>query len=121
MMASSEQQFYIIDTRPEWRKHRYITLWRPNDAGYCWPLPWAGKYDLKNVAAGGGYYAAQVYEGEEWIRFPVACEAVEALATEQPRPGDIDGDIGPILRNLAPIRAKLLKAACLPASATASP
>lgn len=37
-------EFFIVDLRPEWRGNPYVTLWRPDDAGYAYPLPWAGRY-----------------------------------------------------------------------------
>lgn len=118
--AAIEPEFYIIDIRPEWRRHRYLTLWRPENAGYCWSLPWAGRYSLVQVIEGGSYYAKREYQKENWIRFPVPCEVADRLAVEQPRPGDIDGNVGPVLRNLAPVRRKLLAAARFQASAKAA-
>jgi hypothetical protein len=125
---AQSQLYYIVDIRPQWmaKSYRYITLWRANNAGYCWSLPWAGKYSVATVDKGGSYYAQLITAGssywvgerpylkDRWVRFPVPCDFVDAMATEQPRPGDIAGNIGPILRNLAPVRTKLLKAAYLP-------
>jgi hypothetical protein len=71
-------EFYIIDLRPEWLRNPCITLWRPDACGYAYPLAWAGKYDEAEVRRGGSYYAQK---GKRyWQRFPVPCEAVEALA-----------------------------------------
>jgi hypothetical protein len=93
----NEQLFYIIDLRSEWKRKKYITLWRPGNAGYCFSLPWAGKYTLSEVDKAIIYYLR--VEGEKAPRFPVPCEVVDALAIHQPDPRDIDGDVGPILWN----------------------
>ena len=106
-------EFYIVDVRPEWRKQRYITLWRKDNAGYCWSVPWAGVYSLATVSKNGGYYANK--DGRaRYARFPVPREAVERLATEQPRQGDIDGNVGPILLNDEATRRALRAARYIP-------
>lgn len=96
--------FYICDLRPVWSKQWAITFWRPQNAGYAYPLSWSGKYDRKTVAEGGDYY--HEWEGGKLTRFPVPCAAADALATDPPR-GMIDGDAGPIVRNTKEHRAKL--------------
>lgn len=35
--------FYVISVHHTQRRDRYITLWRPDDRGYCWRTIVAGK------------------------------------------------------------------------------
>lgn len=37
-------EYYVISLAHTHRKDKYITLWRPDNKGYCWPLPLAGTY-----------------------------------------------------------------------------
>lgn len=108
--------FYVVDLRPEMMR-KYVTFWRPNDAGYAWPLPWAGKYDKARIDADGSYYC-NTNGGKNLVRFPVPCEIVESLAGgRMPDPGDVDGDVGPVLRNSLKVRRKLRSAAYIPPNA----
>jgi hypothetical protein len=113
--------FYIIDLRPSFAKNPYITVWRPNDAGYAYPLPWAGKYSKERVGERPGYYAARESsksgKTDILLRFPVPCAVVEALAIPRPRPSIIDGGAGPVLVNDARTRAALRRAKYLPTPA----
>ncbi|MFA1584734.1 hypothetical protein ABZR37_03875 [Achromobacter ruhlandii] len=70
-------EFYVISVHHTQRRDRYITLWRPDDRGYCWRIIAAGKYNRERVNASLGYYNS----GEN-IAVPV--EIVDAMA----RPGD---------------------------------
>ena len=99
-------EFFIVDIRPEWRKKKYVTLWRQNNAGYCWSVPWAGRYDIATVIARLSYYLNKG-GGKQFIRWPVPCCVIERLATQEPRPGDIDGNVGPVLMNDAATRRAL--------------
>ena len=74
------------------RRHRYITFWRPDNQGYAWPLPWAGRYGEEAVRDPRQHYS----DGEDTLAVP--CEVVEAIAVA-PKPGDIDGDAGPVVLN----------------------
>lgn len=105
-------EFYICDLRKDWRRHRYITFWRPANANYAWPLSWAGKYDQATVDVHGSYYCVQ--EGRTFIRFPVPTAIVEALGV-QPQAGDIDGNTGPVVLNTKQNRAILRAALYRPA------
>ncbi|MEO0034251.1 MAG: hypothetical protein RLZZ501_274 [Pseudomonadota bacterium] len=112
-------EFYIIDLRPDFMRKPYITVWRPDDAGYAYPLTWAGRYSKETVDAHPGYYAnrgclASGRPSTRLDRFPAPCEVVEALATPKPKPGIIDGDAGPVLVNDAKTRAALRRAKYLP-------
>lgn len=90
--------YYVADFRPEWRHKPYVTFWRPEDAGYCYPLPWAGRYTRAEIEAGGSYYTKR--EGRRFIRFAVPCSIVDAMGTA-PEAREIDGDTGPVVRKTA--------------------
>lgn len=107
-------QFMIVDVRAEWRHKPYITLWRPDDAGYAYPLPWAGRYSRERIDEHPSYYATPTFGNERVLeRYPVPVEAVERLAIP-PTPGMIDGDTGPVLKNDARTRRALRRAAYVP-------
>ena len=110
MIQAGEAAYFVVDLRAEFRRNPYITLWRPDDAGYCYPLPWAGRYSKTKIDAGGGYYSASWADKRgrrRFLRFPVLTHDAEALAVPPAR-GIIDGNAGPALRNNAETRAKLL-------------
>ncbi len=100
--------FYIVDLRPAWKRERYITFWRSNNAGYAWPLCWAGSYSANQVNRGGGYYAQR--RGRSLTRFAVPCAKVMRLA-EEPEPGRLEGGVGPVVVNNISNRRKLRAAA----------
>lgn len=100
-------EFFIVDLRPEWRRLPCIMLWRPNNAGYAYPLPWAGRYSEATVIAGKSYYTQT--EGRRHTRFAVRCDVVEKLAGEPP-PGIVDGDAGSVVLNTGANRIALRKA-----------
>lgn len=104
--------FLICDLRPDWNWRPYVTFWRPNNANYAYPLSWSGDYTEAEVMAGGSYYTT--FEDGKLIRFPVARSVVEAMATT-PRPGDIDGDTGPVVRQTDETKRKLMALAYPPA------
>lgn len=106
------EDLVICDLRPEWRGKPYITFWRPDDCGYAFPLSWAGSYAAAAVDAGGAYYRKQ--EGRSLIRFAVPRVAAERLS-QQPAPGVIDGDAGPVVSNTA-LNRKALRAAAYSAA-----
>ena len=100
-------EFYICDLRQSWAKQWAVTFWRPDNAGYAYPLSWAGKYDKLAIENGGDYYFER--EAGKMTRFPVPCDIADALATPSP-PGKIDGDAGPVVLNTPKNRAALRKA-----------
>ncbi len=104
-------RYYIADLRPEWRSKRYVTFWRPNDAGYAFPLSWSGQYAQADLIAAVNYYWAR--EGQSLIRFPVPCAIVDRRAVP-PAPGVIDGDAGPVLPNNGTTRKWLRRQAFIP-------
>ncbi len=64
-------KYYIISLKYTERSEPYITLWRPNDAGYCWFKDMAGIY-------------TDIYEGyhRSGDSIPVAAAIVDQLFTE---------------------------------------
>lgn len=102
----------ICDLRKEWNGRPYVTFWRPNDANYAYPLVWAGDYTEQQALEGGSYYTT--FEDGILVRFPISRSVVEALAV-QPKPGIIDGDTGPVVRNTRTMRNKLRSLAFAPA------
>ena len=101
----------ICDLRPDWRRNPFVTFWRPDDAGYAFPLSWAGDYTPETVRAGGTYYTK--HEDGKLIRFAVPRSVAEAMAVPPPD-RMIDGNAGPVVPNNAQNRKKLLKAAHIP-------
>ena len=51
-----ETQYIVISLKHTHRRHKAITLWRPNDSGYCWTLGRAGQYGEQAVLGHLGYY-----------------------------------------------------------------
>ena len=90
-IVANATEFYVVNLSHGHREHRYVTLWRPDDKGYAWPLPWAGRYPRARILESLDYY-----NGGENIAVP--CEIVEQLAIA-PEPGMIDGDAGPVVPN----------------------
>lgn len=80
---------YILNLSHAKHGDRYISLWRPECKGYAWPLPWAGRYPEDLVRGEPDYYNS----GDN---IAVPSTVVEALAAE-PRRGDVDGDVGPVV------------------------
>jgi hypothetical protein len=83
---------YIVSTKHTRTDSKFITVWRPDNSGYAWPLPWAGKYGLDAVLAEPDYYNSR----RSTIAVP--CEVLDSVAV-QPEAGCIDGDVGPVVLN----------------------
>ncbi|MCP1649445.1 hypothetical protein [Pseudomonas nitroreducens] len=49
-------EFIVISVKHTKRRHKAITLWRPDDRGYCWTLERAGRYEEPRVLEHLGYY-----------------------------------------------------------------
>jgi hypothetical protein len=81
---------FIVNLSHTHRQDRYITLWRPDDKGYAWPLSWAGRYPRELVMENLHYYNTGT------ANIAVPCEVVEALAVD-PLPGTVDGNAGPVV------------------------
>lgn len=113
-LTEETRAFFVVDLRSKWSRNPYITLWRPNSAGYAYPLPWAGRYTTDEIEAAGDYHTQRRYVAGKghvgvWERFAVACEEIERLATPPDPVGrhSIDGNVGPVVRNSADMRAHL--------------
>jgi hypothetical protein len=102
--------FFIVSPKHTIPSHRYITFWRANRSGYCWPLSWAGTYDEAE---------ARAIDRDDAFAVPVS--AVLAL-TEPPVSGDIDGNAGPVVMrtkaNMAALRMSRLQPAEAPPAQT---
>ena len=109
-----EDEFYIVDVREGFKRNPYITLWRPNNANYAYPLPWAGRYTRSQIEEAAGYYHKKRHGHERTLdRYPVPCAVVERFAVA-PAKGLIDGDAGPVLPNTPGVRNALRRARMIP-------
>ena len=51
-----EPTFIVLSLKHTHRRHKAITLWRPNGSGYCWMLESAGIYGEDSVMERLSYY-----------------------------------------------------------------
>lgn len=86
------QACFIASVAHTQKGHKYITFWRPDNAGYAWPLSWSGRYCSQQVLEEMTYYN----DGIHTIAVPV--EVVEKLAIP-PEKGMVDNDAGPVVLN----------------------
>lgn len=49
-------EYFILSAKHTGKRDPYITFWRPNDAGYAWPLEWSGRYPAEQIRAASDYY-----------------------------------------------------------------
>ncbi|MDU9398087.1 hypothetical protein [Pseudomonas sp. zfem003] len=49
-------QYIVLSLKHTKRRDKAITLWRPDDRGYCWTLNSAGSYSEEQVLERLGYY-----------------------------------------------------------------
>lgn len=110
----TEDQFYIVSVKHTMRRDRYITFWRPSDAGYAYPLSWAGRYHRAGVLARTGYYN----DGISTVAVP--CSVVDPLGVD-PIKGTVDNDAGPVVLNNAANWRTLLNAVIEPPTWTPEP
>ena len=80
--------FYVVSVCHTKRGDQFITFWRENNAGYAYPLSWAGKYPRCDIR--------QNYHNDGEATIAVRTDAVDAIAEPTPR-GWVDGDAGPIV------------------------
>ena len=92
-LAEQFSEFFIVSVAQTQRRDPYITVWRAQNAGYAWPLLWAGKYTRALVLSNMSYYN----NGET---LAVPCAIIEPMAIA-PAPKRIDGDAGPVIPNNA--------------------
>lgn len=104
--------YYILSLKWTRKREPYVSFWRPNNAGYCWPLEWAGVYTSEQIADAPRYYN----DGENTLAVPVG--VVEGLTVI-----DHKGKADPVSRltgqrgRCVPFTAKnmgILRAAALP-------
>lgn len=107
--TKSEELYYIASLRHTRKADDFITFWRADNAGYAWPLQWAGQYNRASVEAEMDYY----HNGDRSIAVPVG--VVSSLAVP-PASGKVDGDTGPVVMNTAENWKALIAAMiCAPA------
>lgn len=92
---------YVLSLKHLQRDHPFMTVWRPDDNGYAWPLAWAGKYDEAAIKKDLDYYN----DGHAAVAVP--CHVLDAMAVV-PEPGWIDNDIGPVVLSNADNWATIL-------------
>lgn len=91
--SDTPRDYYVISVHHTMREHRYITLWCPEDSGYCYRTTRAGKYPSADIRAHLGYYNS----GCANIAVPV--DVIDPL-TVMTTPADrLDGPDGPALLN----------------------
>ncbi|MDE5061295.1 hypothetical protein OZD67_04150 [Wolbachia endosymbiont of Drosophila nikananu] len=101
---TNTDQYVIVDLRAAWARRKFLTFWRPNFAGYAYPLLWAGDYTSATVIEKDEYLTRRRYSvatGKytgKWERFAVLRSVAEAIATAPPL-GQIDGNAGPVVLN----------------------
>lgn len=49
-------EYIVLSLKHTRRRHTAITLWRPDDKGYCWKVESAGIYEESRVLEHLGYY-----------------------------------------------------------------
>jgi hypothetical protein len=89
---SSDELCYVVSVRHTKRNDRYITFWRKDNAGYAWPLSWAGQYPRDEIQ--------QDYHNSGDLAITIPCEVADRLAVA-PEKGRIDNDAGPVVLNNA--------------------
>lgn len=101
--------YYVIALQEKINKNPYITFWRPNDAGYCYPVPWAGEYTEARIIEGGHYYTCRRWQEKTkdytgiWERIAVRTDLIKPFCID-PAYGLIDGDVGPVIANTGKMR-----------------
>lgn len=79
----SEQLYYVVSVRHTKRADPYLTLWNPDDKGYCHRIEVAGKYAESHIAAHLDYYHSGC------TNLAVICEVIDCMAV-QSAPGYLD-------------------------------
>ena len=97
-----DKQFYVISVMHTLRKHLYMTIWRPDNKGYCWALSNAGKYDRKQVMGELGYYNSGC------SNVAVPCAVLDRIAVVS-KPGHLDNNTGPVVPNNRAVWQLVLK------------
>lgn len=74
--SAVQRQYIVLSLKHTFKRHKAITLWRPDDSGYCWTLERAGMYLEEQVLAHLGYYNS----GRDDVAVPL--ELVRSLVRE---------------------------------------
>ncbi|AJY12793.1 hypothetical protein K6W16_13615 [Burkholderia dolosa] len=91
--SDTPRDYYVISVHHTMRENKFITLWCPDDSGYCFRTTRAGKYKGEAVRTKLGYYNS----GCANIAVPV--DVIDPL-TVMTTPADrLDGPDGPALLN----------------------
>lgn len=90
-VPSAQDLFYVVNVSHGNRERKYISVWRPENKGYAYPLSWAGRYSRAQIE-GSLYY----FNGGENVSVP--CAVLDAVAVS-PEAGQVDGDAGPVVAN----------------------
>lgn len=86
--------FYVISLKHTRRTDRYVTLWKPNDRGYCFRTTNAGRYAEEMVRAHLGYY-------NSGTSIAVPCEVIDSRTVMTTPRDQFDGPDGPAFLNTA--------------------
>lgn len=92
-LTSTQRDYYVISVHHTLREHRYITLWCPENAGYCFRTTRAGKYADAAVRQKLDFYNC----GCANIAVPV--DVIDPLTVVTTPADMLDGPDGPALRN----------------------
>jgi hypothetical protein len=87
------QEYIVVSVNHTERRDKYITLWNPKNAGYCYRIEVAGKYTEEEINGHLSYYNS----GDNTVA--VKREVIEALAVPVEK-GFLDND-GLVVKNNA--------------------
>lgn len=91
--ADMPRDYYVISVHHTMRENKFITLWRPDDSGYCFRTTRAGKYGGAAVREKLSYYNS----GCANIAVPV--DVIDPLTAMTTPADQLDGPDGPALLN----------------------
>jgi hypothetical protein len=87
------KEYYVISVMHTRRDNRYITLWCPDDKGYCFRAYRAGRYGDEHVRRSLGYYNSGC------SNIAVPCDVIEPLMVMTTPADMLDGADGLALLN----------------------
>jgi hypothetical protein len=86
--------YYIVSLKHTHRNDRYVTLWKPNDRGYCFRTTNAGRYAEETVRASLRYY-------NSGSSIAVPCDVIDSRQVMTTADDQFDGPDGPAFLNTA--------------------
>jgi len=95
------ESYVIMSVKHTRRADRWITFWRPDNAGYAWRMDWVGRYDADRVKEQPGYY------DNSHGTYAIPAAFVEARAVEC----EDDSGVGFRVPNSSSMRRKMVRAA----------